>query len=45
VAFVRLGDDPDPVRVRAAWVPDADIKAMADRCTEYAGPARIGAAA
>jgi S-DNA-T family DNA segregation ATPase FtsK/SpoIIIE len=29
VAFVRLQADPDPVRVRAAWVTDADIRAMA----------------
>jgi S-DNA-T family DNA segregation ATPase FtsK/SpoIIIE len=33
VAFVRLQTDPDPVRVRAAWVTDADIRAMA---AEYA---------
>jgi S-DNA-T family DNA segregation ATPase FtsK/SpoIIIE len=33
VAFVRLQSNPDPVRVRAAWVTDADIRAMAD---EYA---------
>ena len=32
VAFVRLESDPDPVRVRAAWVTDADIRAMADLC-------------
>jgi S-DNA-T family DNA segregation ATPase FtsK/SpoIIIE len=34
VAFVRLGSDPDPdpVRVRAGWVTDADIRAMADQC-------------
>jgi S-DNA-T family DNA segregation ATPase FtsK/SpoIIIE len=32
VAFVRLESDPDPVRVRAAWVSDADIRAMADLC-------------
>jgi len=32
VAFVRLEDDPDPVRVRAAWVSDADIRALADAC-------------
>ena len=31
VAFVRLEADPDPVRVRAAWVADADIRAMAER--------------
>jgi S-DNA-T family DNA segregation ATPase FtsK/SpoIIIE len=36
VAYVRLADDPDPVRVRAAWVTDADIRAM---CAEYAAPA------
>ena len=29
VAFVRLEADPDPVRVRAAWVSDEDIRAMA----------------
>ncbi len=28
VAYVRLATDPDPVRVRAAWVTDADIRAM-----------------
>jgi S-DNA-T family DNA segregation ATPase FtsK/SpoIIIE len=33
VAFVRLEADPDPVRVRAAWVSDEDIRAMAERCT------------
>jgi S-DNA-T family DNA segregation ATPase FtsK/SpoIIIE len=32
VAFVRLEADPDPVRVRAGWVTDADIRALADRC-------------
>jgi S-DNA-T family DNA segregation ATPase FtsK/SpoIIIE len=32
VAFVRLESDPDPVRVRAAWVSDADITAMAAIC-------------
>ena len=26
VAFVRLESDPDPVRVRAGWVTDADIR-------------------
>ena len=29
VAFVRLEADPDPVRVRAGWVSDADIRALA----------------
>jgi DNA segregation ATPase FtsK/SpoIIIE, S-DNA-T family len=28
VAYVRLHSHPDPVRVRAGWVTDADIKAM-----------------
>ena len=32
VAYVRLADDPDPVRVRAAWVSDPDIAAMAASC-------------
>jgi S-DNA-T family DNA segregation ATPase FtsK/SpoIIIE len=32
VAFVRLEADPDPVRVRAGWVTDADIRAMSDQC-------------
>ena len=32
VAFVRLEADPDPVRVRAGWVTDADIRALADQC-------------
>ncbi len=27
VAYVRLESDPDPVRVRAAWVSDTDIQA------------------
>jgi DNA segregation ATPase FtsK/SpoIIIE, S-DNA-T family len=36
VGFVRLEDDPDPVRVRAAWVSDSDIKAM--RAEYAAGP-------
>ena len=33
VAYVRLEAHPDPVRVRAAWVADTDIRAMA---AEYA---------
>jgi S-DNA-T family DNA segregation ATPase FtsK/SpoIIIE len=32
VAFVRLETDPDPVRVRAAWVSDDDIRTMAADC-------------
>src|SRR5262245_29113536 len=38
VAYVRLAIDPDPVRVRAAWVTDADIQAMA---AEYAPAERV----
>jgi DNA segregation ATPase FtsK/SpoIIIE, S-DNA-T family len=38
IAYVRLAEDPDPVRVRAAWVADPDIRAM---CAQYAtSPAR-----
>ena len=32
VAFVRLESDPDPVRVRAGSVTDADIRDLADAC-------------
>ena len=45
VAFVRLEADPDPVRVRAGWVSDADIWAMAQECAEDAELRPIGAAA
>jgi DNA segregation ATPase FtsK/SpoIIIE, S-DNA-T family len=38
VAFVRLEADPDPVRVRAGWVTDADIRDMADQCAADTGP-------
>jgi DNA segregation ATPase FtsK/SpoIIIE, S-DNA-T family len=38
VAYVRLATDPDPVRVRAAWVTDADIHAMA---AEYAPAEKV----
>ncbi len=38
VAFVRLETDPDPVRVRAAWVSDEDIRAMADSCAAEPEP-------
>jgi DNA segregation ATPase FtsK/SpoIIIE, S-DNA-T family len=38
VAFVRLEADPDPVRVRAGWVTDADIRAMADTCAADTAP-------
>jgi len=44
VAYVRLESDPDPVRVRAAWVSDADITAMAASCT-LAAPALVEVAA
>jgi DNA segregation ATPase FtsK/SpoIIIE, S-DNA-T family len=33
IAYVRLEADPDPSRVRAAWVSDDDIRAM---CRQYA---------
>ena len=36
VAYIRIESDPDPVRVRAAWVSDDDITAM---CHHYAAPA------
>ena len=39
VAFVRLEADPDPVRVRAGWVSDADIWAMAARVRRGRGAA------
>ena len=39
VAFVRLETDPDPVRVRAAWVSDDDIRAMTG---EYGSDAQPG---
>ena len=32
VAFVRLEADPDPVRVRAGWVADGDIRDLAGAC-------------
>jgi len=36
VAFVRLEADPDPVRVRAGWVSNADIRDLADLCAPAA---------
>jgi S-DNA-T family DNA segregation ATPase FtsK/SpoIIIE len=39
VAFVRLEADPDPVRVRAGWVCDADIRAVAAACLPEPEPA------
>ena len=47
VAFVRLEADPDPVRVRAGWVSDADIWAMTaqvPRAGALDGGARMSAA-
>ena len=38
VAFVRLEADPDPVRVRAGWVTDAHIRAMAYQIAEDTRP-------
>jgi S-DNA-T family DNA segregation ATPase FtsK/SpoIIIE len=38
VAYVRLATDPDPVRVRAAWVTDADITAMCAACRPAPAP-------
>jgi DNA segregation ATPase FtsK/SpoIIIE, S-DNA-T family len=45
VAFVRLEADPDPVRVRAGWVTDADILALAGQVAKDVEPERIGVAA
>ena len=42
VAFIRLESDPDPIRVRAAWVSDADIAAMAASCAPEAPVLAIG---
>jgi S-DNA-T family DNA segregation ATPase FtsK/SpoIIIE len=36
VGYIRLEDSPDPVRVRAGWVSDADIAAMAAYLSEAA---------
>ena len=38
VAFVRVEADPDPVRVRAGWVTDADIRDMAAACLDDLEP-------
>jgi len=45
VAFVRLEADPDPVRVRAGWVTDADIRAMTVTCLTDTEPLAIEAVA
>jgi DNA segregation ATPase FtsK/SpoIIIE, S-DNA-T family len=42
VAFVRLETDPDPVRVRAAWVSDEDIRTMAASCAADPEPVNAG---
>ena len=39
VGYVRLEADPDPVRVRAAWVSDSDIRAMCAACSMAPQPA------
>jgi DNA segregation ATPase FtsK/SpoIIIE, S-DNA-T family len=39
VAFVRVEADPDPVRVRAGWVTDADIRDLAVACLPESEPA------
>ena len=41
VAFVRVEADPDPVRVRAGWVTDADIRDMAASCLDDREPRPI----
>ncbi len=41
VAFVRVEADPDPVRVRAGWVTDADIRAMAYQIAEDTAPLEL----
>jgi DNA segregation ATPase FtsK/SpoIIIE, S-DNA-T family len=43
VAFVRVESDPDPVRVRAGWVTDADIRAMAYQIAEDTRPLQLEA--
>jgi S-DNA-T family DNA segregation ATPase FtsK/SpoIIIE len=35
---VRIEADPDPVRVRAGWVTDADIRAMACQIANDTSP-------
>jgi S-DNA-T family DNA segregation ATPase FtsK/SpoIIIE len=45
VAFIRLESDPDPVRVRAGWVSDHDIRGLAAACCTDTMPLEIEAAA
>jgi len=37
VGYVRLEGVPDPVRVRASWISDQDIHAMADAMLTWRG--------
>jgi DNA segregation ATPase FtsK/SpoIIIE, S-DNA-T family len=39
VGYVRLEGSPDPVRVRAGWVTDDDIRDMADAMSAWRGEA------
>ena len=41
VAFIRVEADPDPVRVRAGWISDADIRDMAAGCLDDMAPLAI----
>jgi S-DNA-T family DNA segregation ATPase FtsK/SpoIIIE len=41
VAFVRLESDPDPVRVRAGWVSDHDIRGLAAQCVADTMPLEL----
>jgi len=45
VGYVRLEGNPDPVRVRAAFVTDDDIRSMAAACATDAGVLAITAGA
>jgi S-DNA-T family DNA segregation ATPase FtsK/SpoIIIE len=46
VAYVRVEADPDPVRVRAAWVSDDDIRSMiAEAVPADSGPLSLEAGA
>jgi S-DNA-T family DNA segregation ATPase FtsK/SpoIIIE len=40
-AYIRLEGDPDPVRVRAGWVTDADIRVMAEASVPDRWPAEL----
>ena len=41
VAFIRLESDPDPVRVRAGWVSDHDIRGLAAQCATETMPLEL----